>query len=132
MVCFIGIGSNSGNRKQNIISALKEISTLKSTNILKKSIIIETKPYGGPFKQADFLNMVIKINTEFSPGLLLKKFKKIEQKLGRIKTVRNGPRIIDLDILLFGDRIINTKKLTVPHPRMFERDFVLEPLSEII
>lgn len=131
-VCFVGIGSNLGNRKKNIVSSIKEISILENTKILKKSRVIETMPCGGPPGQNNFLNMAVKINTEIPPYSLLKKFKKIEQKLGRVETVRNGPRIIDLDILLYGNKIVNTKKLTIPHARMFERDFVLGPLAEII
>jgi len=129
--CFIGLGSNLGNKRRNILKALQKIKQLKGTKIIKTSKIVQSVPLGGP-KQPEFLNSVIKIRTGISPLLLLKKLKKIESGLGRKKTVRWGPRIIDLDILLYSDRIIETKELTVPHPRIFERDFVLKPLLEVL
>lgn len=131
-ICYLGIGSNLGDKRENIKTAIKEINSLKNTKVIKTSKLIETKPQGGPLKQNDFLNGALKINTELSPGILLKQLKRIERGLGRKSTVRNGPRVIDLDILLYGNKIINTKRLIVPHPRMFERDFVITPLSEII
>jgi 2-amino-4-hydroxy-6-hydroxymethyldihydropteridine diphosphokinase len=82
--------------------------------------------------QGKFLNAAIKIKTKLSPLALLDALKKIEKKLKRKKTVRFGPRTIDLDILIFADKIIKTKKLTIPHPRMTEREFVLKPLYQII
>ena len=100
--------------------------------MLKSSRIIQTKPLGGPRRQPEFLNAVLKIRTKLSALLLLKSLKAIEKELGRKKSVRFGPRVIDLDILLYGDKIIETKDLVVPHPRIFERDFVLRPLLEII
>ncbi len=130
--CFIGIGSNLGDRRENIKIAIKEINALSNTKVIKASKLIETKPQGGPLNQNDFLNGALKINTNFSPAVLLKQLKRIERGLGRKKTVRNGPRVIDLDILLYGNKIIDTKHLVVPHPKMFERDFVIKPLSEII
>ena len=132
MVCYVGVGSNLGNRRKNIQLALQEIRLLKDTKLLKASGIIETKPVGGPPKQNKFLNAAIKIETRFSPQVLLKKLKNIEKKLGRTPSVRWGPRIIDLDILFYGDKIVNTPELTIPHPRIFEREFVLKPLREII
>lgn len=131
-ICYLGIGSNLGDRRENIKTAIEEINSLKNTKVIKASKLIETKPQGGPLKQNDFLNGALKINTELSPGILLKQLKRIERGLGRKSTVRNGPRVIDLDILLYGDKIIDTKRLIIPHPRMFERDFVITPLSEII
>lgn len=131
-ICYLGIGSNLGDRRKNIKAAVKEINLLKNTKVIKASKLIETKPQGGPVNQNNFLNGALKIRTAFSPVLLLKQLKQIERKLGRKKAVRNGPRVIDLDILLYADRIINTKSLVVPHPRMFGRDFVITPLAEII
>ncbi|MDD4953730.1 MAG: 2-amino-4-hydroxy-6-hydroxymethyldihydropteridine diphosphokinase [Candidatus Omnitrophica bacterium] len=130
-ICYLGIGSNLGQRRENIELAVKKINSLKSTKVIKLSGIIETKPQGGP-PQPKFLNAALKIKTGLAPLTLLKKLKNIEQELGRIKTVRNGPRAIDLDILLYADKIIKRKELIVPHPRMFERDFVIRPLSEVI
>lgn len=132
VTCYLGIGSNLGNRKRQIKSAIVKINSLKNTRVLKVSKIIETDPVGGPCGQPKFLNGALKIRTGLLPLALLKKLKKIERELGRVKSVRLGPRAIDLDILFYADKIINKKELIVPHPRMFERNFVLKPLSEII
>jgi 2-amino-4-hydroxy-6-hydroxymethyldihydropteridine diphosphokinase len=132
VTCYLGIGSNLGNRAKNIGLAVKEISALKRTKIIKTSTLIETKPVGGPLAQPKFLNAALKINTALSASAILKELKIIEKRLGRMKTVRNGPRMIDIDILLYGDKVINTKRLIIPHPRMFKREFVIRPLSEII
>lgn len=121
-----------GNRKINIKLALQKINALKDTRVVKISNIIQTNPVGGPRGQGKFLNAALKIETKFSPINLLKKLKTIEKELGRTKTVRFGPRVIDLDILLYADKIINRKDLKIPHPRMWQRDFVLEPLSQIL
>ena len=129
---YLGLGSNLEDRHINIKSAVKKISELKETQVIKLSKIIETEPLGGPPGQRKFLNAVLKIRTNLSPATLLKELKKIEKSLGRKKCVRFGPRRIDLDILFFGGKIINTKGLKVPHPRMFEREFVLRPLLEVI
>lgn len=131
VVCYLGIGSNLGNRRENIKQALDYLSKTKGIKIEKYSRIYETKALGGPV-QGKFLNAAIKIKTSLTPLSLLKTLKKTEKTLGRKYTVRFGPRPIDLDILLYADRIINTKELIVPHVRMFEREFVLKPLREII
>ena len=132
MVCYLGIGSNLGNRRKNIKLALREISRLKETRILKSSKIIESLPLGSPLNQPKFLNAAVKITTYLAPLNLLKGLKNIEKKLGRTRTARFGPRVIDLDILFYGDKTIDNKKLSVPHPRMFEREFVIGPLLELI
>ncbi len=131
-ICYIGIGSNLGSRYQNIKLALKQINSLKDTKSLRLSRIIETYPFGGLRHQGKFLNAALKIKTRLSSKTLLKKLKDIEKSLGRVKTVRWGPRIIDLDILFYGDKIINSRGLKIPHPKVFERDFVLRPLLEIL
>lgn len=132
VTCYLGIGSNLGERRKNISSAIKKIKALKDTKVIKISSLIETEPVGGPAGQPKFLNGALKIKTNLPPLTLLKGIKKIEKELGRDKTVRYGPRVIDLDILLYADKIIKTKTLTIPHPKMFIRDFVIRPLSEII
>lgn len=131
-VCYLGIGSNLGNRRKNIELALRKIKSIKGIKIINTSGVISTAAVGGPTNQNRFLNCAVKILTKITPLSLLKKLKHIEKEMGRTRTVRNGPRIIDIDILLFGNSIINTKALKVPHPRMFERDFVMRPLSELI
>jgi len=125
---FIGIGTNLGNREQNLKTALKEIG--KIAEIKKKSRIHETKPIGYK-KQNDFLNMAIEIKTNLLPTDLIIRLHEIEHKMGRIREIKNGPRIIDLDILTYGNLKINEPHLKIPHPRMHERDFVLKPLKEI-
>lgn len=131
-ICYLGAGSNVGNRRRNIKQAVSRISLLENTELLKESSFIQTAAVGGPAGQPKFLNAALKIKTGLAPLKLLKKLKSIEKGLGRTKGRRNGPRTIDLDILLYGDRVIRAKKLTIPHPRMFVRDFVIKPLSEII
>ncbi|MCX5703328.1 MAG: 2-amino-4-hydroxy-6-hydroxymethyldihydropteridine diphosphokinase [Candidatus Omnitrophica bacterium] len=132
VVCYLGIGSNLGARRLNIRLAIKKINSLKDTKVIKISRIIETNPVGGPPKQAKFLNAALKIKTSLAPAALLKKLKLIEGELGRTKTVRYGPRTMDLDILFYGDRVVNTKTLKIPHPKVFEREFVIRPLLEVI
>jgi len=131
-ICYLGIGSNLGNRRKNIKLAIKKIEALKGNQIIKESRLFETLPVGGPSGQTDYLNTALKIKTNIPPLTLLKKLKKIEIEMGRVPSVRFGPRIIDLDILLYGDKVINSRKLTIPHPRMFKRDFVLKPLKEVL
>lgn len=121
-----------GNRKRNIKLATKKINALQNTRVLKRSSVIESLPVGGPAGQGKFLNAALKIDTKLSPLILLKKLKEIENQLGRMKTVRFGPRAIDLDILLYADRVKVSKTLSIPHPRMFKRDFVIKPLMEVI
>jgi len=132
VICYLSLGSNLGNRRKNIEQAIRKINLLKDTKVLKQSSIIETDPVGGPRNQPKFLNASLKISTLLSPLRLLKKIKIIEKEMGRVKSMRNGPRVIDLDILLYGDKIISEKNLIVPHPRMFVRDFVIKPLAEVI
>lgn len=132
VTCYLGIGSNLGDRRKNIRLAIKKVNALKGTRIIRVSKIIETRPIGGPLGQGNFLNAALKLRTNLSPSMLLKGLKRIEKGLGRIKTVRYGPRVIDLDILFYGDKIIKRKELKVPHPKVFERQFVLRSLWEII
>jgi len=135
---YIGIGTNLGNREKNIQKSLELISD--RCKILKKSSIIETEPVGF-LKQGKFLNMVICLLTELSAKDLLLFLKNIELKMGRKSGFKNGPRIIDLDILFYGSDIIDLNflgkdfnekfSLIVPHPRLHKRRFVIEPMCEI-
>lgn len=100
------------------------------TRVIKMSSIIETQAAGGP-PQGRYLNCVIETQTNLSPHRLLKRLQKIEADLGRLRTIKNGARTIDLDILLYGDVRINEDSLCIPHPRMLERGFVMKPLKEI-
>lgn len=127
-IIYLALGSNLGQRMDNLNMALDHISS--EIRILKRSSVYETPPWGVT-EQPRFLNQVIQGVTFLPPHALLDFLKKIEKNMGRIETVRFGPRIIDLDILLYGERVVNTQRLQIPHPRMHERAFVLVPLAEI-
>jgi len=126
---YLGIGTNMGNRLKNIHQALDLLEEY-DVNVLRISTITETDPVDGP-PQNKFLNGVIEAQTKINPHLLLQSLKRIEKSLGRTNTGRNGPRPIDLDILLYDDKVIEDDDLVIPHPRMFERAFVMEPLKEL-
>lgn len=128
-IAYIGLGSSLGDRAGYIQSAVASLQE-KGALVLKQSTIIETDPVGGP-PQDKFLNAVVKVETKLSPSELLSTCQAIERQLGRVREVPNGPRTIDLDILLYDRLTIDTPQLQIPHPRMFERAFVLEPLREI-
>jgi dihydroneopterin aldolase / 2-amino-4-hydroxy-6-hydroxymethyldihydropteridine diphosphokinase len=125
---YLGLGSNLGNRKHNLEEAIRQVGEFAS--IKKISSIYETEPWGLK-DQPTFLNQVILIESTLGPTELLTCLKKIERQMGRKKSVRFGPRLIDLDILFFDDLIMQTDVLTIPHPLITERAFVLVPLAEI-
>ncbi len=125
---YIGVGSNVGDRKANLNNASCKLSEFMI--ITNKSEVYETDPQY-VLNQAKFFNAVLCGYTEFEPFDVLKKLKKLETSLGRVDGPRNGPRLIDLDLLYYGRRCISTDTLTVPHPRIQERYFVLRPLLDI-
>ena len=125
---FIGIGSNIGDAICNVNEAIARLSDLGS--VLKKSRLYSTKPWG-VVDQPDFINAVVALDTNLGPRDLLNGLLAIELSMGRERLIRWGPRIIDLDILTFGDIAVSEDGLTVPHPHMHERAFVLIPLAEI-
>lgn len=127
---YLSIGSNLNNRSENCRNALKALDEIDGIKVISFSSLYETKPVGYE-DQPDFINMAAKIETDLSPQKLLIKIKSIEKMFGREKNFRWGPRIIDLDILFYADKILTTPDLTIPHPRMTERGFVLIPLLEI-
>ncbi|HEY4600529.1 MAG TPA: 2-amino-4-hydroxy-6-hydroxymethyldihydropteridine diphosphokinase [Cerasibacillus sp.] len=127
---YLGLGTNIEPRKSHLEKALEQLKQNEAITIVKQSNRYETAPVGYT-EQADFLNMVVEIKTTLSPELLLDRCQTIEKELGRERTIRFGPRTIDLDILLYNEENIKTERLTVPHPRMHERGFVLIPLAEI-
>jgi len=127
-VVFIALGSNIGNRARALNEAIDLM--LPDIILVSSSRVYETPPWGYE-DQPPFLNQVIKAHTHFSPSELLKKLKEIEQELGRQPIFRNGPRLIDLDILFFDDLVYRSEKLTIPHPEIANRAFVLVPLKEI-
>ena len=128
-IAYIALGSNLGDKENNLKIAIEKLKD-HHTKIIQVSNFIVTKPVGYT-EQDDFLNGVCKIETILEPLELLEKLMSIEMELKRERIIKWGPRTIDLDILLFNDYVINSEKLTIPHPRMEERLFVLEPLYEI-
>lgn len=127
-IIHIALGSNLGDRPANLARALELMGELVEISVA--SSIYETQPWG-VLDQPCFLNQVVKGRTTLAPIHLLYELKAIERLMGRRETVRYGPRIIDLDILLYGDRVIHYSRLHIPHPRMLERAFVLVPLAEV-
>lgn len=127
---FLSIGSNIGDKKYNLLTAVKNIGLIEDTEVAKVSSILETAPFG-VVDQDDFLNACLEISTLLTPQELLKELLAVEEKMGRVRTRKWGPRIIDIDILLFDKEIIEENNLAVPHPWMCERSFVLDPLCEI-
>ena len=130
--CYLSLGTNLGNREENLQKAC-ELIEQQVGHIAKSSSIIETKPQGFISKN-DFLNMCLEVETRLKPFQLLAVTQGIERQMGRLQKSKDGhyhDRIIDIDILLYGDEKINSKTLTIPHPRMKERDFVMIPLKEI-
>ncbi len=129
---FLGLGTNLGDKKQNLIQAIEELSLVLGNNI-NVSSFIESEPWGFS-SQNRFMNCVVEYSTTMQPEELLRTTEKIEHKLGRISKSANNiysDRIIDIDILLYADEIIETPVLTIPHPLMHKRQFVLEPLAQI-
>lgn len=127
---YIGMGSNRGDRLEYIRSALADVSAMEDLFLVGKSGVYESEPVGLT-DQENFLNAVISVETTLTPGRLLAELQEIEMKHGRRRITRWGPRTIDLDILLFDDLEQDDPVLTIPHPRLRERRFVLEPLLEI-
>lgn len=126
---YLGLGSNVGDREQHISEALAKLAA-PDLRVTRISSIYETEPIGFTAQRV-FLNLVVEIETDLFPMQLLTRISKIEQALGRIRTIANGPRTLDIDILLYGRSVIHSAKLDVPHPRMAERRFVLAPLAEL-
>lgn len=127
---YLGLGSNLGDRCENIYKAVEEIKKIEETQLLKFSSIYQTKPLGNA-KQPDFLNAATEIETQLKAYKLLEKILAIENCLGRERKIQWGPRTIDIDILFFGDQIISDDNLVIPHPLLSERPFVIIPLKEI-
>ncbi|HNX24087.1 MAG TPA: 2-amino-4-hydroxy-6-hydroxymethyldihydropteridine diphosphokinase [Spirochaetota bacterium] len=129
-IVYIGLGSNMGNRKEYLRNAVINILKQTGAALMAESSIKETKAVDFE-DQPDFLNQIIKIQTEMEPQTLLKILKKIEEDMGRIYRFSKGPREIDLDILLYDDIIISESMLKIPHPQILKRDFILEHLIEL-
>ncbi len=127
---YVGLGANLGERQAALRKALATIDELPSTRVMRVSPLYGSAPVdaGGP----DYLNAVAELTTTLAPQALLSALQTIELSAGRERPYRNAPRTLDLDILWFGDRVIDTPTLTVPHPRMAERAFVLRPLADLV
>jgi len=128
-VIYLGLGANLGSREDNLKNAMDLIS--HRLRLGKVSALYDTKPIGNDPDQPRFLNMVCEVNTMLPPPALLALLQGFALKLGRLPGKKNAPRPIDIDILLYGDLILNTPELTIPHPKMAEREFVLKPMAEI-
>ncbi len=127
-VVYVGLGSNLGNREELMLRAVHEMRSF--ARIRKISTFRQTKPVGVT-AQPDFLNGVVALETDDSPEEVLAELLRIEEDLGRVRTTQGAPREIDLDLVAYGDEVIHRPGLEVPHPRMHERRFVLEPLAEL-
>jgi len=127
---FLGLGSNEGDVQANLLRAIEELKKLNGTTLEASSTFVETEPWGVT-DQPCFLNAVIEIRTVLEPSELLSAIERIECALGRKPTYRWGPRVIDIDILVYGHRTVVTPKLVIPHPYITQRDFVIRPLREI-
>lgn len=128
---FIGLGSNLGDRRDYLDRALAALQQRPGITLGAVSSYYETEPVGGPVGQPAFLNAAARLDTDLEPEALLHVLQDVEQALGRVRSEHHGPRTIDLDLLLYGERAFSMSELTVPHSRLHERRFVLEPLAEI-
>ena len=138
-IVYLSLGTNLGDKEQNLLSAIQEIER-RIGPVRAQSAFLATEPWGFESENT-FLNAAVRVETKLSPNALLRETQQIERDMGRtekstvnrqLSTVTYHDRIIDIDILLYDDLHINTKKLTIPHPHMYERDFVLIPLKEIL
>jgi 2-amino-4-hydroxy-6-hydroxymethyldihydropteridine diphosphokinase len=129
-IVYIALGSNLGDRAEHLRQAREQIAA-PDLRVLRASSIYETAPRDVQ-DQPWFLNQVIECETDLFPRQLLARLQKIERMMGRKRTIAKGPREIDIDILLFGDAVVKAPELEVPHPRLAERRFVLEPLAELV
>lgn len=126
---FLGLGSNLGDRRAHLRRAVATLSG--PGDLVAVSPLYETEPVGGPEDQGPYLNVVVELLTADSPVRLLARCRQVEEEAGRVRTVRFGPRTLDADVLLVGDLRVALPDLEVPHPRMWERRFVLAPLRDL-
>lgn len=127
-VAYLSLGSNVGDRDGNLKEAIRRLQTIGSVQSV--SSVYETEPVEFT-AQGWFLNCVVALETQETPGRLMAKLLDIEREMGRVRTRKKGPRIIDIDILLFANVVVNSPEVTIPHPAMTQRRFVMEPLAEI-
>lgn len=130
MLAYIGLGSNLENPLQQIKTAINDLQSLADINIVSVSSLYQSPPMG-PADQPDYINAVLALETSLNPHQLLDALQSVEQLHGRVRKRHWGERTLDLDILLYGDQILDDERLKIPHPGMHERAFVLYPLAEI-
>jgi 2-amino-4-hydroxy-6-hydroxymethyldihydropteridine diphosphokinase len=130
VICFIGIGSNLGDSLRNCKTAIEFISRIRGLELQTVSSFYKTEPVGIE-AQNFFINAVVEIRTILSPTSLFEALQEIEKNMGRERKIKGGPRVIDLDLLFYGQNVVNEADLIIPHPEIQKRRFVLEPLSEI-
>jgi 2-amino-4-hydroxy-6-hydroxymethyldihydropteridine diphosphokinase len=130
MRAYIGLGSNVGEREENLVRAISLLDSSPGIRVLRRASLYETEPVGVE-AQPWFFNTVVEVEAELAPGELLRRLKEIEKALGREDRGRWGPREIDLDLLLYGDLVMEEDGLVLPHPELHRRRFVLEPLCEL-
>lgn len=131
VTAYLGLGSNLGDRAANLWEATRRLGELRGCTVERCSRLYETAPVG-PQEQPWFLNAVLRVQTSLSPHDLLRAAKQIEREIGRVPGERWGPRLIDIDVLLFGEKRIASAELTVPHPELWRRRFVLVPLADVV
>ena len=129
-VAYVGIGSNLDGPREQVEQAFAALEKMPRTRLTKRSSLYRTAPVGYA-DQPEFVNAVGELESALSPMEILRQLQQIETRQGRARSFPNAPRTLDLDLLLYGTKILRSKKLTLPHPRMHERAFVLEPLLEI-
>lgn len=130
MLAYIGLGSNLENPQQQVLTAIEDIRAIEQSHLLMQSSLYHSPPMG-PQDQPDYINAVVAVETDLAPHALLDALQQIEQKHGRIRKRHWGERTLDLDILLFADMVIDDERLSLPHPGIAERAFVVYPLAEI-
>ncbi len=130
IIAYIGLGSNLDQPKQQLLQALDELADMPETRLNRASSLYASSPMG-PKDQPDYLNAIAEISTGLAPLALLDELQRIEDDHGRIRGRHWGPRTLDLDLLLYGEQVIREQRLTVPHPGIAQRAFVLKPLEEL-
>lgn len=130
VISYIGIGSNTGDPVRNCLEALDRLRDCERISVLRRSSLYRTEPVGRR-DQPWFINAVAEIRTALDARALLGVLQTIEEQMGRVRAIKGGPRVIDLDLLLYGERVIRDSTLSVPHPEMHKRRFVLVPMNEI-
>ena len=129
-LAYVALGANIGDPRRQLLAAFDDLDRLPGTRVRARSSLYRSAP-AGYADQPDFLNAVAELDTALEPEALLAALQEIEARHGRERSFRNAPRTLDLDLLLYGDRAAASERLTLPHPRMHDRSFVLQPLAEI-